>query len=154
MKGFFLERPLVQLADEDFFMKLVRDAFAQRRKMLINNLKKSKLLERVSDVDLKRHWTQPELTVNAEAKTLSVEEFGHLSNICTISPARRCNLREVVLFRELRLLTEGAPLTIHPQLNLKNQLTNKSRNINALLILIDWMKMKINTCTFKHLVVR
>jgi len=49
MKGFFLENPVVELADEDFFIKLVRDAFAQRRKMLINNLKKSKLLEEFSE---------------------------------------------------------------------------------------------------------
>ena len=59
----------MELADEDFFIRLVRDAFAQRRKMLINNLKKSKLLEGVSDVDFKRsarYW--PELMVNEEAR--------------------------------------------------------------------------------------
>jgi 16S rRNA (adenine1518-N6/adenine1519-N6)-dimethyltransferase len=81
MKGFFLERPLVQLADEDFFMKLVRDAFAQRRKMLINNLKKSKLLERVSDVDLKEALDAAGIDGQRRGETLSVEEFGLLSNI-------------------------------------------------------------------------
>ena len=81
IKGFFLERPLVELANEEFFIRLVRDAFAQRRKMLINNLKKSKLLERVSDVDLKEALDAAGIDGQRRGETLSVEEFGHLSNI-------------------------------------------------------------------------
>ena len=81
MKGFFLERPLVELTDEDFFIRLVRDAFAQRRKMLINNLKKSKLLEGFSDVDLKEALDTAGIDGQLRGETLSVEEFGHLSNL-------------------------------------------------------------------------
>ncbi len=81
MKGFFLERPLMELADEDFFMKLVRDAFAQRRKTLINNLKKSKLLEGVSEVDIKKALDIAGIDGKRRGETLSIEEFGHLSNL-------------------------------------------------------------------------
>jgi 16S rRNA (adenine1518-N6/adenine1519-N6)-dimethyltransferase len=81
MKGFFLERPLMELADEDFFMKLVRDAFAQRRKTLINNLKKSKLLEGVSEVDIKKALDIAGIDGKRRGETLSIKEFGHLSNL-------------------------------------------------------------------------
>lgn len=81
MKGFFLERPLLELADEDFFIRLVRDAFSQRRKMLINNLKKSKLLEGVSESFLKEALELAGIDGHRRGETLSIEEFGHLSNI-------------------------------------------------------------------------
>jgi len=81
IKGFFLERPLVELADEDFFIRLVRDAFAQRRKMLINNLKKSKLLEGVSELFLKEALKLAGIDGQRRGETLSIEEFGCLSNI-------------------------------------------------------------------------
>ena len=76
-----MKRPLVELADEDFFIRLVRDAFAQRRKMLINNLKKSKLLEGFSDVDLKEALDAAGIDGQRRGETLSVEEFGNLSNL-------------------------------------------------------------------------
>jgi 16S rRNA (adenine1518-N6/adenine1519-N6)-dimethyltransferase len=81
MKGFFLESPLVELADEDFFIRLVRDAFSQRRKMLINNLKKSKLLEGVSESFLKEALKLAGIDGQRRGETLSIEEFGCLSNI-------------------------------------------------------------------------
>jgi 16S rRNA (adenine1518-N6/adenine1519-N6)-dimethyltransferase len=81
MKGFFLEKPVVELADEDFFIKLVRDAFAQRRKMLINNLKKSKLLEEFSDSFLKELLKLAGIDGQRRSETLSIKEFGYLSNI-------------------------------------------------------------------------
>jgi 16S rRNA (adenine1518-N6/adenine1519-N6)-dimethyltransferase len=81
VKGFFLERTLIELADEDFFIRLVRDAFAQRRKMLINNLKKSKLLEGVSESFLKEALKLAGIDGQRRGETLSVEEFGCLSNI-------------------------------------------------------------------------
>ena len=71
----------MELADEDFFIRLVRDAFAQRRKMLINNLKKSKLLVGFSDVDLKEALDAAGIDGQRRGETLSVEEFGYLSNI-------------------------------------------------------------------------
>ena len=81
MKGFFLKRPFMELADEEFFIRLVRDAFAQRRKMLINNLKKSKLLEGVSESFLREALKLVGIDGQRRGETLSVEEFGHLSNI-------------------------------------------------------------------------
>jgi len=81
IKGFFLKRPFVELAEEEFFIRLVRDAFAQRRKMLINNLKKSKLLEGFSDVDLKEALDAAGIDGQRRGETLSVEEFGLLSYI-------------------------------------------------------------------------
>ena len=81
MKGFFLKRPFMELADEEFFIRLVRDAFAQRRKMLINNLKKSKLLEGVSESFLKEALKLAGIDGQRRGETLSVEEFGLLSNI-------------------------------------------------------------------------
>ncbi|MDD5523861.1 MAG: 16S rRNA (adenine(1518)-N(6)/adenine(1519)-N(6))-dimethyltransferase RsmA [Smithella sp.] len=81
MKGFFLENPVVELADEDFFIKLVRDAFAQRRKMLINNLKKSKLLEEFSESFLKESLEMAGIDGRRRSETLSTKEFGYLSNI-------------------------------------------------------------------------
>jgi len=81
MKGFFLERPLVELTDEDFFIRLVRDAFAQRRKMLINNLKKSKLLEEVSESFLDQALKMEGIDGRRRSETLSIKEFGYLSNI-------------------------------------------------------------------------
>jgi 16S rRNA (adenine1518-N6/adenine1519-N6)-dimethyltransferase len=81
MKGFFLKRPLVELVDEDFFIRLIRDAFAQRRKTLINNLKKSKLLEGVSEVDIIDALDVSGIDGRRRGETLSVKEFGQLSNI-------------------------------------------------------------------------
>jgi 16S rRNA (adenine1518-N6/adenine1519-N6)-dimethyltransferase len=71
----------MELADEDFFTRLVRDSFAQRRKMLINNLKKSKLLEGVSESFLKEALNLAGIDGTRRSETLSVKEFGCLSNI-------------------------------------------------------------------------
>jgi 16S rRNA (adenine1518-N6/adenine1519-N6)-dimethyltransferase len=81
MRGFFRERPLVELADEEFFIRLVRDSFAQRRKMLINNLKKSKLLEGVLGSFLNEALRMAGIDGTRRSETLSIEEFGYLSNI-------------------------------------------------------------------------
>ena len=81
MKGSFLEKPVIELADEAFFIKLVRDSFAQRRKMLINNLKRSKLMEDVEESLLKEALMSAGIDGQRRGETLSVEEFGNLSNI-------------------------------------------------------------------------
>jgi 16S rRNA (adenine1518-N6/adenine1519-N6)-dimethyltransferase len=81
IKGCFLERPLTELADEEFFVRLIRNAFAQRRKMLINNLKKSKLLEGLSESLLKDALKSAGINGQRRSETLSIKEFGCLSNI-------------------------------------------------------------------------
>jgi 16S rRNA (adenine1518-N6/adenine1519-N6)-dimethyltransferase len=81
MKGFFHERPKFEINDEDYFIRLVRDSFAQRRKMLINNLKKSKLMDGVEESLLKEMLLLAGIDGQRRAETLSIEEFGNLSNI-------------------------------------------------------------------------
>jgi 16S rRNA (adenine1518-N6/adenine1519-N6)-dimethyltransferase len=81
VKGIFLEQPFVPLRDEIFFTGLVKAAFAQRRKMLINNLKKSKLLEGLSEDHLKSALDAAGINGKRRGETLSVSEFGSLSNI-------------------------------------------------------------------------
>lgn len=66
-----VRKPPFEVRDEDFFIKVVRSAFAQRRKTLINSLtgagfSKEKIL--ASGIDVKRR-----------AETLSLEEFAKLA---------------------------------------------------------------------------
>jgi 16S rRNA (adenine1518-N6/adenine1519-N6)-dimethyltransferase len=81
IKGSFREKPLVYLQDEIFFTGLVKAAFAQRRKMLINNLKNAKFLEGLSDDDLKEALDAAGIDGKRRGETLSISEFGNLSNI-------------------------------------------------------------------------
>ena len=81
IKCIFKEQSLIKLEDEDIFIRLVRDSFAQRRKMLMNNLKHSKLLEGVSDALLHEALTLAGIDGQRRGETLSVAEFGMLSNI-------------------------------------------------------------------------
>jgi len=81
IKGIFHERAKFVLNDEDFFIKLVRDSFAHRRKILFNNLKNSKLINGVEDSLLKEALTLSGIEGLRRGETLSVQEFGNLSNI-------------------------------------------------------------------------
>ena len=81
IKGLFLERSFIELTNEEFFIKLVRDSFAQRRKILINNLKQSKLLEGVSESIIKEKLILAGIDPQRRGETLSVTEFGCLCNI-------------------------------------------------------------------------
>jgi len=81
MRGVFLEKPLIELSNEDFFVRLVRDSFAQRRKTLMNNLKNSSLLEKAPESLLKNILASAGIDPGRRAETLSVYEFGHLSNL-------------------------------------------------------------------------
>lgn len=81
VRGEFPEKPFVPLQDEIFFTGLVKAAFAQRRKMLINNLKNSRLLERLSEAELKSALEAAGIDGKRRGESLSVSEFGNLSNI-------------------------------------------------------------------------
>lgn len=81
IQGTFLEKSLVELADEKIFSQLVKASFAQRRKMLINNLKNAKFLEELSDSDLKFALDAAGIDGKRRGETLSLFEFGNLSNI-------------------------------------------------------------------------
>ena len=81
IKGTFLDKPLMELADAAFFTQLVKASFAQRRKMLINNLKNSKLLTNISEEKIKDILAGADIDGKRRGETLSVEEFGKLSNL-------------------------------------------------------------------------
>ena len=81
IRGTFLDKPLMELADEAFFTQLVRASFAQRRKMLINNLKNSRLLVGVEEEKIKEVLASAGIDGKRRGETLSVMEFGQLSNL-------------------------------------------------------------------------
>jgi len=81
MWGTFRKKPLIDLADEAFFSRLVKASFAQRRKMLINNLKNAEFLELMPDTDLKFALEEAGIDGQRRGETLSLSEFGILSNI-------------------------------------------------------------------------
>jgi len=81
IKGSFRVKPFFPLQDEVFFTGLVKAAFAQRRKMLINNLKKSKLLADIEEDKIKEVLNSAGIDGKRRGETLSVEEYGKLSNL-------------------------------------------------------------------------
>lgn len=81
IQGKFLEKPQVDLADEALFSQLVKASFAQRRKMLTNNLKNARFLEGLSDTDIQSALDIAGIDGKRRGETLFVTEFGNLSNI-------------------------------------------------------------------------
>ena len=81
IQGKFREKPLFDLTDEAFFRRLVKASFAQRRKMLTNNLKNAKFLEDFSVSDLKDALNKAGIDGKRRGETLSLQEFSNLSNI-------------------------------------------------------------------------
>ncbi|MGV8056546.1 MAG: 16S rRNA (adenine(1518)-N(6)/adenine(1519)-N(6))-dimethyltransferase RsmA [Smithellaceae bacterium] len=81
MRGTFLDKPLIELSNEAFFTQLVKAAFAQRRKMLINNLKNSNLLINIKEENIKGALVSAGISGRCRGETLSVAEFGNLSNL-------------------------------------------------------------------------
>ncbi len=94
IKGAFLDKPLMELADAAFFTQLVKASFAQRRKMLINNLKNSKLLADVGEEKIKEVLTCADIDGKRRGETLSIEEFGKLSNLFCEAVTRNSLSRE------------------------------------------------------------
>jgi len=80
IRGVFREKPVMELLDENFFIRLVRASFAQRRKMLINNLKHSPLLEGISESLIIEALTLAGIDGHRRAETLQKEEYAWLSN--------------------------------------------------------------------------
>jgi 16S rRNA (adenine1518-N6/adenine1519-N6)-dimethyltransferase len=74
------EKPLVDLADEQFFVRIVKIAFAMRRKTLQNNLRAADLPFQ-SDKEIEILLDQAGIAGRRRGETLSPEEFGRLSNI-------------------------------------------------------------------------
>ena len=73
------EKPRFEVRNADFFFKLVKTAFSKRRKTLLNNLRSSDLLQ-LSKADIDKTLNMLEIDGQRRGETLTVEEFGRLSN--------------------------------------------------------------------------
>ena len=69
-----LDRPSVDVRNEEIFSRVVRTAFSQRRKMLSNSLRSLR-------EDVKEWLARAEIDPNRRPETLSLEEFARLANI-------------------------------------------------------------------------
>jgi 16S rRNA (adenine1518-N6/adenine1519-N6)-dimethyltransferase len=81
IKGAFREDHLVSLADEEFFIKLVKAAFAQRRKTLLNNLKRAAFMVNLPEEKIQEALVETRIDGRRRGETLTVAEFGSLANI-------------------------------------------------------------------------
>jgi len=81
LRGAFRNAARVELSDDILFNRLVKASFAQRRKMLSNNLKNAEFLKMISDTDLKSALCEAGIDGKRRGETLSLFEFGRLSNI-------------------------------------------------------------------------
>jgi 16S rRNA (adenine1518-N6/adenine1519-N6)-dimethyltransferase len=79
VKIVFRDLPAVQLTSDDYFLRLVKAAFSQRRKTLINNLKRW-CPPGLTDRDLADALERASIDGMRRGETLSVAEFGRLSN--------------------------------------------------------------------------
>lgn len=70
-------QPRVHVLDEELFFKIVRQVFNMRRKTLANNLRAMGYSKELTEEIL----TKAGIDLLARGETLSVEMFGHLSNI-------------------------------------------------------------------------
>ncbi len=73
----FLKRPRVFIADQDLFFSVVRSAFSQRRKIILNSLSATFDLPK-SEMKLILH--QVKIDPNRRPETLSIQEFANLSS--------------------------------------------------------------------------
>jgi len=76
--------PRYPLKDEEFFRRLVRAAFAQRRKTLLNNLKSFRKIEKSAE-ELAAILTDLGIDGTRRAESLTLAEFAALSNALTVS---------------------------------------------------------------------
>ncbi|MFY8329234.1 16S rRNA (adenine(1518)-N(6)/adenine(1519)-N(6))-dimethyltransferase RsmA [Vagococcus carniphilus] len=72
--------PLVDVVDEDFFFKLTRSAFTQRRKTLWNNLISYFGKDEATKEWLENSLNECDIDPKRRGETLSIIEFGELSN--------------------------------------------------------------------------
>lgn len=79
LKIVFREKTLIELRDMDFFFKVVKSAFAKRRKTLFNNLKTASFFSLTAS-DLENALREIGIDGGRRGETLSTEEFGRLSN--------------------------------------------------------------------------
>ncbi len=76
----FLDNPSCHPLDETAFIRIVRGAFAHRRKTLVNSFRD----ERYSSSDIKDMFGKTDISMVRRAETLSVDEFVALAKAFTI----------------------------------------------------------------------
>jgi len=74
------DHPVVPVTSGPFFQQVVRAAFAQRRKTLINNLRASSIGSRSPEENMAGVLDRLGIDGKRRGETLTVEEFGRLSN--------------------------------------------------------------------------
>lgn len=69
----------VEVADQDFFLELVHASFTQRRKTIQNNL--SSRYGQFTKQEVSELLEAADIVPSRRGETLTIEEFGHLSNV-------------------------------------------------------------------------
>ena len=72
------EKPLIKVKDEDWLFKIVKIAFAHRRKTLINNL--SSEFGKDAKLEIENLLSQIEISPTIRAERLSIFDFAKLSD--------------------------------------------------------------------------
>jgi len=80
LKMAFRKTPLIDLSNTEIFFKVVKAAFAKRRKTLLNNLKSAHGLGEVTVPALEAALSRSGIDGNRRGETLTLEEFGRLAN--------------------------------------------------------------------------
>ena len=73
------EQPAVAVENEDFFLEIVHAAFKQRRKTIQNNL--TQHFNDLAKEDVTKLLEEAGIVPSRRGETLTIEEFGHLSNV-------------------------------------------------------------------------
>ena len=74
------ETPPVEVIDEDFFFKVSRGSFVQRRKTIINNLQSSLPNGKEKKEIIIQALEKVGVAPTRRGETLSIEEFGRLAD--------------------------------------------------------------------------
>ncbi|WP_096156086.1 MULTISPECIES: 16S rRNA (adenine(1518)-N(6)/adenine(1519)-N(6))-dimethyltransferase RsmA [Bacillus] len=72
--------PAVLVKDEDFFFEVVRASFAQRRKTILNNLTSNLPSGKEKKANVEQALSEANIDPKRRGETLSIEEFGLLSD--------------------------------------------------------------------------
>lgn len=73
------EQPAVAVENEDLFLEIVHAAFKQRRKTIQNNLNQH--FNDLAKEDVTKLLEEAGIVPSRRGETLTIEEFGHLSNV-------------------------------------------------------------------------
>jgi 16S rRNA (adenine1518-N6/adenine1519-N6)-dimethyltransferase len=73
-------KPAVEVQDEAFFFQVVRASFGQRRKTILNNLVNNLPNGKQKKADIEQALSTAEIDPKRRGETLSIQEFGKLSD--------------------------------------------------------------------------